>query len=186
MSTREMDAAFEAVCSGLPSAGIDFLMVGGHAVNHYGYTRATQDIDFMITVDDSHKVREVMEEAGFSNMSSQDLVMFFNLPGTSLRIDFLKVDEKTMALLKKNSEEVEYFGGRRIKVPQLKDLIAMKLFALRTGSADRRDRDFPDIIQLAIINRLDVNRDLKPLCDKYGTPELFEALQQRIEELKNA
>ena len=32
----------------LPAAGVESLLVGGMAVNHYGYTRSTLDVDLMI------------------------------------------------------------------------------------------------------------------------------------------
>ena len=48
-----MDTVFEVVARRLPKVGLDCLMIGGHAVNHYGVIRATQDIDFMIAATDA-------------------------------------------------------------------------------------------------------------------------------------
>jgi hypothetical protein len=36
VTESEIDGVFEAICRELPAAGIHFLMVGAHAVNHYG------------------------------------------------------------------------------------------------------------------------------------------------------
>jgi len=49
---EQIDYVFETVSRDLPKAGVEFLMIGGHAVNHYGYTRATLDVDFMIAAED--------------------------------------------------------------------------------------------------------------------------------------
>src|SRR3954452_1145289 len=38
----------------LNRAGVEYLMVGGYAVNHYGYHRFTEDIDFWIAVSDAN------------------------------------------------------------------------------------------------------------------------------------
>jgi hypothetical protein len=38
----------------LNRAGVDYLLVGGFAVNHYGYHRFTEDIDFWIAVSDAN------------------------------------------------------------------------------------------------------------------------------------
>jgi len=185
MSTG-IDHAFAVVAKRLPQEGIEFLMVGGHAVNHYGYTRATQDVDFMIASTDADAVRTMMRDAGFTNISVQDVVMFFNQPGSPLRVDFLTVDEQTMAKLLENAVEIAYFGDHMIKVPQLKDLVAMKLFALKSGSAKRKDRDLPDIVHLAVEHRWDLEEDLRPLCDAFGSEALYEELCTRIQELRDA
>lgn len=38
----------------LNDAGVEYLLVGGFAVNHYGHHRSTNDIDFWIAVSDSN------------------------------------------------------------------------------------------------------------------------------------
>jgi hypothetical protein len=119
-------------------------------------------------------------------MSIHDVVMFFHRPHTSLRVDFLKVDPQTMAALLENAVEIEYFGGLQVKVPRLKDLIAMKLFALHSGEPGRRDKDFPDIVNLVIANHWNLDADLKPLCGEYASAEIYNELRNRIQELRNA
>lgn len=86
--------------------------------------------------------------------------MFFNRPGSPLRIDFLKADRETMDSLLANAKMIEYFGKHCIRVPQLRDLLAMKVFALANGGAKREDEDFPDIVQLVMENRIDVDKEL--------------------------
>ena len=48
----EVDLVFEVVTQRLPAAGVDYVMVGGHAVNHYGVIRATRDVDIKELVPD--------------------------------------------------------------------------------------------------------------------------------------
>jgi hypothetical protein len=180
----EADRVFDVVSRRLPEAGIDCLMIGGHAVNHYGFVRATQDIDFMIAAADEDAVRRIMLAAGFANVSTHETVIFFNRPGSPLRVDFLKVDRTTLDTLLAHAVTVDYFEGNRVRVPQLKDLIAMKLFALKGGNPKREDKDFPDIVHLAIENGLDAETDLKPLCERFGTEAIYERLSARIRELR--
>ena len=92
----EADCVFDIVSRQLPEAGVDCLMIGGHAVHHYGYSRATQDIDFMIAATDETAVCRVMSAAGFSNIAVHATVVFFNRPGSALRVDFIKVERQTM------------------------------------------------------------------------------------------
>jgi hypothetical protein len=182
----EVDRVFDVVSRCLPDAGVECLMIGGHAVNHYGYTRATQDVDFMIAADDELLVRRVMTDAGYINVSVHENVVFYNRPGSPLRVDFLKVERPTLQGLLSGALSIQYFGGHSVKVPQLKDLIAMKIFALKSARAKRLDKDLPDIAHLAVLHGLDLQKDLRPLCERFGTPALFELLRARIQELRNA
>lgn len=180
----DVDRVFDVVTRLLPEAGVACLMIGGHAVNHYGVVRATQDIEFMIAGDDDAVVRRVMTNAGFTNIASHEIVIFYNRPGSPLRVDFLKVDAETLRTLLAEANVVAVSDGAHVRVPRLQDLIAMKLFALSGGDPRREDKDFPDIVHLVITNGLDADAELKPLCDRFGTPALFDRLRTRIQALQ--
>ena len=90
-----------------------------------------------------------------------------------------------MKTLLANAERIEY-SGVPIMIPCLKDLIAMKLFALKSGSAKREEKDFPDLVHLAVENDLDPMADLKPLCDRFGDDEIYGRLVKRIQEERRA
>ncbi len=183
--SMEYELVFRIVTGDLPAAGIKCLMIGGHAVNHYGFVRATQDIDFMIAASDEQEVRRIMKNAGFTGIASHENVVFFHRPESPLRVDFLKVDAETMDTLVASAVEIDYFDGQEVSVPCLQHLIAMKIFALKGGSQKREDRDFPDIVQLVLKHNLDLEDDLKPLCDRYGTVGLYDRLCTRIRALAN-
>ncbi len=182
----DIHTVLNVVTQRMPEAGIPCLMIGGHAVNHYGVVRATQDVDFMIASSKVDVVKRVMRDAGFTNISEHETVMFFNYPDSPLRVDFLKVESETMEKLLSNAVSVQYARADKVLVPQLNDLLAMKLFALSTGSPKRRDKDFGDIVNLVIENAVDVEAELQPLCEKYGTDSIYEQLRVRIEELRHA
>jgi hypothetical protein len=181
----EADLVFKIVADNLPKAGIQAIMIGGHAVNHYGYSRATQDIDFMIAAEDADAVRTIMSDAGFANIAAHENVTFFSRPGSPLRVDFLKVARSTMNTLMANAQPVAYSGRRRVFVPQLRDLLGMKLFALSQGGAKREAKDFWDIVNLVIENGFDVETELQGLCRQFGNDALFGRLREQIEALRN-
>lgn len=181
----DADLVFEVVSRRLPGAGVNAVMIGGHAVNHYGVSRATQDIDFMIAAADEGTVRGVMQAAGFTNIAVHETVMFFNRPGSPLRVDFLKVDRETLDKLLANAKEIDYFGGHCVRVPQLRDLLGMKLFALAHGGAKREDKDFWDIVHLVIENRVNVDSDLQELCRQFVTDAIYTRLCVQIRDLRN-
>ena len=121
-----LDRAFAAASEYLAAAGVECLLIGGFAVNHYGYSRSTLDVDFMIAADRLDEVRRVMIELGFSNVTVEDNVAFFSVPGSSLRVDFLRVEESTLReLLGRSAEALVH--GHRLRVPALRDLISMNV-----------------------------------------------------------
>ncbi len=182
---ENMEIIFDVVGRVLPAVGVEFLLIGGHAVNHYGYSRATIDVDFMIASSHADAVRTAMRSAGFTNISQTDNVVFFNHPAIPHRVDFLQVDAETLRSLVGRASRIEY-GGQSLLVPSLPDLIAMKLFALKQGSAQREAKDFPDIVNLVLEHGLDIEAELEPLCEKYADQEIYSRLARKIREERNA
>lgn len=181
----EMDHIMDVVTHQMPAADIPCIMIGGHAVNHYGVIRATQDVDFMIAAADADAVQRIMRDAGFTNIAVHETVMFFNQPESPLRVDFLKVEQDTMQKLLAHAVTATYAGKDNVLIPQLSDLLAMKLYALTTGGPKRMDKDSSDIVNLVIENQVDVETDLKSLCHDFGSEAVYSALRARIEELRN-
>jgi len=184
MEQNNLGIVFNVVGRKLPEAGIEFIMIGGHAVNHYGYSRATIDIDFMIAASDMSVVRSVMKDSGFSNISESENAVFFEYPDIPYRVDFLQIDSGSMQKLLAHAERIDY-AGISLKVPSLKDLLSMKLFALKHGSERREEKDFPDIVNLVIEHGLELENELKPLCEKFADTQIYVKLAERIRRLKH-
>ncbi len=182
----DIDIVLDIVSRALPEAGIDAIMIGGHAVNTYGVSRATQDIDFMVAATAADAVRAIMRDAGFSNVAIHETVMFFSRPGSPFRVDFLKVNDETIGKLVANAREVEYLSGRTVRVPQLEDLLAMKIFALSSGGEKREAKDLNDIVNLVIENDVDMQGELQQLCREFGSDELYTRICLRIKESADA
>ena len=178
MEPNRVEYVFDVVSRQLPKAGVEFLMIGGHAVNHYGYSRATVDVDFMIASHDVSAVREVMKAAGFTNVSESENVVFFGHPENPHRVDFLKIDQASMDKLMKSAERIDYCGYR-LNVPAVSDLIAMKLFAAAHGSWRREDKDLLDVVNLASMCGLE-REALRELCDRYANDEVYSKLERRM------
>ncbi len=180
---ENLDKAFSIVSQKLPEANIDCLLIGGFAVNHYGYTRNTLDVDFMIAGEQINQIRKIMLDAGFTNIDIGESVAFFSPPKGEPRVDFLRVGRSTMTKLLKNAVSIK-IRGCPLFVPALKDLIAMKIFSLKENTARRMGKDLPDIAYLSAINRLSLETDIKPLCDRFGDPEIYQMIRNQIEGLR--
>ena len=182
LAMKNLDKAFEIAAEALPAAGIDCLLIGGLAVNHYGYTRNTLDVDFMIESDRLDDVRRIMRSAGFVDMDIRENVAFFSVPGEGPRVDFLLVDASTMGRLVAAAETTR-IRGHAVRLPSLRDLLAMKIFAFSRSVERRMGKDLPDIAYLCVINGLDLERDIRPLCERFGTAEAYKLIGRQIEEL---
>ena len=74
--------------------------------------------------------------------------------------------------------------GFAVKVPALKDLIAMKIFSLSSSPARRAGKDLPDIAYLITIHDLNLESDVRPLCDKLGSSQTYELIRHQVEALR--
>jgi predicted nucleotidyltransferase len=182
MNNNEIQRIFKFASSELAKNGIRSIVIGGFAVNYHGYTRGTLDLDFMIQQGDEEKLKKLMLAEGYTDFAIHDNVIFFQRPGTSLRIDFLRVDDKTLEHFLSRAKKVE-IDGIKLLLASLRDIIAMKLFAVEYGSPSRKEKDIEDIVQLAIVNSLATN-ELKSLCDQYASKKVYEQICKRIETQK--
>lgn len=169
----------------LPAAGVDCLLIGGFAVNYHGYSRNTLDVDFMIVAEQLDTVRRIMTEAGFTNIVIQDNVAFFSAPGLTLRVDFLRVDRETMRKLLVSAIRATV-QGVEVKVPALRDLIGMKIFALSQDVPRRMGKDLPDIAYLSVLHNLDLESDIRPLCSRFGTPGVYDLIRVQVEGVRKS
>lgn len=123
---RELTAVFE-------KHAVEYALVGGGAVIYYGYTRTTQDIDFLVNPSESNlpKVLSALEEFGFP--PTEQLEEFFSTTGNALhlgiepnRIDLLTslagIENEQIF---ENVEKVE-LGEWTVSIISLSDLLKSK------------------------------------------------------------
>ena len=167
----------------IAAAGVDCLLIGGFAVNYHGYTRNTLDVDFMIAAEQLDVVRNIMKQAGFTNIVIEENVAFFSAPGMPVRVDFLRVSPDTMRTLLAHAISGNVHGCP-LRIPALKDLLAMKIFALSQDIPRRMGKDLADIAYLSVINNLDLESELRPLCCQFGSIKTYELIRDQVEALK--
>ncbi len=65
---------------------VSYCLVGGFAVNYYGYVRATQDIDFLVSPskENALKVMNALQEFGFGKAGIQR--EYFEEPGSAVHL----------------------------------------------------------------------------------------------------
>jgi hypothetical protein len=64
-------------------------------------------------------------------------------------------------------------------------MIAMKIFALSQSVDRRMGKDLPDIAYLSVLHDLDMDSDIRPLCERCGTSGVFELIRNQVEALRS-
>ena len=160
----------------LAESGVAVLLVGGHALHVYRYTRQTIDFDFMVAEPEYTRLHDYLRGIGFSEEGRMGQFGRFR-PGPSAEpvIDIGTVDPTTFAKLWAAAEAHDW-DGAVLRVPALMHLIALKLHASKNPHRSLRDQ--ADIVELL---RLNPDRysaaELEATCLRYGPPGLYERLK---------
>lgn len=129
----------------LNSHGVEYLMLGGYAVNYYGYHRSTGDIDFWFATrrKNAEKICRILEEWGFEKgtVTVDDLMRphfnhMFGVP--PFRIDLLSGPSGVQFDDCYARREIATIDGVVLPVISLADLRSNKL-------ASGRDKDLIDL-----------------------------------------
>lgn len=175
---------FQICVDAATSAGLEFLLIGGHAVNARGYERTTLDIDFLIAGRDLRIWGEILEQAGYRLMTEKvkAFAQFDPREGEGFRVDLMLVDENTFAKLLAGSEWRDY-GRRRIRVIGALHLIALKLHALQSEHREALGKDYLDILNVIRVNRIDIHSpEFEEVMQRYGSPAIQNRLRRDVEE----
>src|SRR5690242_13538851 len=64
---------FKELLELLNSAGVKYLVLGGYAVNHYGYHRATDDLDIWIAIDPDNAKKVSLTLQEFAGLAESEV-----------------------------------------------------------------------------------------------------------------
>lgn len=148
---------FEQIAAAAEREGLAVLVIGGHAVNAYGYTRTTLDVDFLVAVESFPEWRAVFESAGYCWAGQTETFARLDPPVTdppSLPVDVMLVSGMTFSKLYAERQLLD-FGGTLLPVPKPLNLIALKLHAMRNPERFKKGKDLPDILNLLSICQID-------------------------------
>lgn len=160
--------------------GLDFLLVGGHAVNAHGFARTTTDFDFLLASRDLRLWSEVLAGAGYRLAAPERPIRAFaqfeDPEAIGLRVDLMLVNEVTFAKLLEGSEWRE-IGHRRVRVIGALHLIALKFHALHEPHRVEAGVDYLDIVQLIRMKRIDITgAEFQEIINRYASPIIRERL----------
>lgn len=161
-------------------AGLEFLVIGGNAVIAYGYPRTTVDVDLLVRETDRQKWNELIVALGYRPHHLQRVFHMYNPIGDDrTAVDLMLVNEGTFTKLLYKTTDTK-LGGVTVRVPSLRNLIALKLHALRHGGEHRYARDFVDVIELLQRNQVDLAApDYAEILRRYATPAIADEIRTR-------
>ncbi|MFO8053243.1 MAG: hypothetical protein R6U54_04740 [Candidatus Omnitrophota bacterium] len=164
---------FHLISSVASEKSANIVLIGGFAVNYYGVSRQTIDVDFLTTNEDFKKIVGLIEKEGYKKDCSQDIFVRLRTDTDYLLdLDFMFVDKETLSKIIKEGKEIDV-ARQKFIIPSLMHLIALKLHSIK-NNPERIAKDLMDIIEMVKINKIDViSKDFKDLCLEYGTESLY-------------
>lgn len=156
--------------------GFRFLVVGGHAVNAYGYARYTKDLDLLINRDEKERWLCKLYEAGFTLVHDGGNFLQLTSSASGGPVDFMLVNEQTFQRMEGEAGATKICDFN-FRVPSLNHLLALKIHALKYGPPVRGLKDFSDVLHLIEVNRIEpLGDNFRALCDKYGDKTIYERI----------
>ena len=173
----EYHSIFDLVGKEFKAAKLSYALIGGFAINAYGVSRNTGDIDFLVDKADYPQVLEILKKADYKEAYGQD--SFARLQSSKPRfmdLDCVFVEKETLQEIIRNGRKIQLVGNEFV-VPSLEHLIALKLHAIKNNPKLREFKDLPDIIRLIRKNNMDVHtKSFRDLCSKFGPEKIYQKI----------
>lgn len=144
----------------LTEYSVDFALIGGFALGHYGIHRATKDVDILIDGDNKEKVKELFKDNKFKLAFESNEVMQFSGAGL---VDILLAN-RPLSLQMLNSAKTSEMMG--IKIVSAEGIIGLKIQAYCNDSS-RKLHDLSDIQKLLKVSTLNIEQ-VKTYADLFN------------------
>jgi hypothetical protein len=172
---------FETISTESKKWDLPFLVIGGLAINFYGYSRETGDLDLLIHRDNQAQWLNLFLGLRYTvYREGQGFLQLSPPKEGAWPVDLMLVRENTFRPMYSTSREVDLYGVQT-RIPSLEHLLMLKLHALKNAGLNRFLKDFLDVENLIRINKLDIKSEaIKQLFGKYGTPELYDKISTSL------
>jgi Uncharacterised nucleotidyltransferase len=159
---------------------IPVLVIGGHALQAYGVTRQTLDVDVLVSEAQAMAMDAALHHVGYSQVARSEIFARYRHPSMVLAdVDILYVDNETARKMSQQAQQ-SAVAETSCPVPALPHLLGMKLHAIRTNP-QREARDFADIVELVRSNPGSISKDeLHHLCATYAPEGIWEKLEAAL------
>lgn len=141
---------------------LQFLVVGGNAINSYGYQRTTFDIDIAVPEEQSGAWKQQFQSMGYEIYFATNAFYRFKAKNEEKKllfpVDLMILSSDTFENLRAGGAP-RPMGNVSVPVPSPLHLVAMKLHALRQPLRAKQGKDLTDIMGLICAAEIDVRSD---------------------------
>lgn len=165
--------------------GVQFLLIGGHAVTAHGFVRYTADVDILVRSVDREKWTNIVVSLRYKVVhENTTFAQFRFIDGGYWPLDLMFVEDVTFDRMLAEAKPID-FEGTTIFIPSIWHLLALKLHALKTLQEHRYTKDLVDVINLIDLGKIDIESDdFKELCKKFARPDIYEVICNEIKPKK--
>ncbi len=158
-----------------------FLLIGGHAVNFYGISRQTGDLDLLVRLNDKTRWQDLLISFNYKiGQNDSNFARFRSDILTSWPLDLMFVNDETFSKLLAEAK-IGTLGDSSVKIVSPRHLAILKIHALKKYQEHRFVKDYNDLVSLLKIPAVGISNDeLRELCLKYATMELFNKLKNEL------
>lgn len=162
---------------------LEFLLIGGHAINAVGERRQTGDVDLVVREADKDNWKQLLLNLDYEIFNESNAFLQSQSPDIhQWPVDIMLVDDQTFNGLKEEAKTVNLGGQYDVLIPSIEHLVAMKLHALKQGSPKGRLKDLVDIAALVREGGIETRGDrFRQLCEKYATMDIYEEIIRTID-----
>jgi len=145
---------YELTCNSFVNHEVEFVIIGGFAVNFWGYNRSTGDLDFLIHHEESNleKLFESLDSLSFSMdldaktaILNKELIQFTDSYHVVELLFNINIDKKFDHILRDSKSSK--FGSSLVPFIDFDDLILEKI-------KSKRPKDLNDVFELKKIHGL--------------------------------
>ena len=165
---------------------IDYALVGGIALLYYVEGRNTQDLDFVLAVEDLDKLPEIE--------IAEQSVYFARGKFEGVQVDFLLTNNPLFQLVQKKYTSRVQFFGQKVNLGTVEGLLLLKMYALpslyRQGDFSRVSLYENDIAVLMYEYEPDIERLLEAVGeyvgegDRASLHDILAEIKARVERFK--
>lgn len=163
----------------LDERGFRHALVGAFALSAYGFSRATQDLDFAVDSAGRHDLIPFLESLGYETLYASEGYSNHLHPLAGMgRVDCIYVGEPTATSLFEGAASATILGAT-IRVPRPEHLAAMKILAMKNDPT-RAFQEMADLQNILQLPGIDVD-EVRKQFERYGLLEKFNELRRIID-----
>lgn len=171
------DGVLETIFGEFERESIRYVVIGGLAMQAWGYSRFTRDVDLAVDRNEQDRVVAFAESLGYETLHRSDgYSNHLHEDRDWGRVDFMYVDPETAARLFSAATIKSIVGEISAPVPSAEHLLAMKALAMK-NSPQRVLVDSPDVQFLLRVPGID-RSSVRDYFARHGLLELFDAIDK--------